>query len=102
MRWGDPILPGTGGLNSDFSNVTPEQQAGAFGYNNDFVAYLPATRDGDESDVGLLWVNHEYTNPELMFAGYDPRQPHRRPGRHRTERPTAAPSSRSTPVGTAA
>ena len=75
VRWGDPILPGTGGLNSDFSNVTPEQQAGAFGYNNDFVAYLPATRDGDESDVGLLWVNHEYTNPELMFARYDPDNP---------------------------
>ncbi len=75
IRWGDPILPGVGGLNSDYSNVTPEQQAGAFGYNNDFVAYLPATRGGEESRSGLLWVNHEYTNPELMFAGYDPDNP---------------------------
>lgn len=75
LRWGDPIIPGTGGLNDDFSNITPDQQAGAFGYNNDYVAYLPATRGGQESDNGLLWVNHEYTNPELMFAGYDEENP---------------------------
>lgn len=75
LRWGDPILPGTGGLNADFSNITPERQAGSFGYNNDYVAYLPATRGGEESDNGLLWVNHEYTNPELMFYGYNPDAP---------------------------
>lgn len=75
LRWGDPILPGTGGMNADYSNITPERQAGAFGYNNDYVAYLPATRGGQESDDGLLWVNHEYTNPELMFYGYNPDAP---------------------------
>lgn len=75
IRWGDPILPGGRGLNTDYSNLTVAQQEAAFGYNNDFVAFLPATRGGSESDEGLMWVNHEYTQGELMFASYDPENP---------------------------
>lgn len=48
IRWGDSI------------NATGEQ----FGYNNDFIAYLPlSTTDG------LMWVNHEYIHP-LFVSGH--------------------------------
>lgn len=68
IRWGDAVL-------SDapvFAPATqgPEAQAKQFGYNNDFLGFIPL---GDGDDRGLLVVNHEYTNEELMFAGLPPR-----------------------------
>lgn len=59
--WGDPLLPG-----APTGPVTAADQPMRFGYNNDFIAYFPF--DG-ASDHGLLSVNHEYTNPSLMFDG---------------------------------
>ena len=35
-----------------------------FGYNNDYVGYVEWSRA-----AGLLCVNHEYTNEEVMFPG---------------------------------
>ncbi|MUL42548.1 PhoX family phosphatase [Streptomonospora sp. PA3] len=63
VRWGDPVLPGAPEF--DFRNQTADAQAKQFGYNCDFVGFQPLGRDR-----GLLWVNHEYTNENLMFAGY--------------------------------
>ncbi|MBB5792004.1 PhoX family protein [Jiangella mangrovi] len=65
VAWGDPILPGAPEF--DFDNQTEAAQLGQFGYNCDFVAILPLDRDFTK---GLLWVNHEYTNEELMFRGW--------------------------------
>ncbi|MCU0277827.1 MAG: PhoX family phosphatase [Candidatus Nanopelagicales bacterium] len=65
IRWGEAVLPGAPAF--DIDNQTPEAQAMQFGYNNDYVWFL-ALRDRD--DLGLLVVNHEYTNEELMFRGY--------------------------------
>ncbi len=63
IRWGDPILPGTPGL--DLHHQTPARQLRQFGYNNDFLGVLPLGRDR-----ALLVSNHEYTNEELMFPGF--------------------------------
>jgi uncharacterized protein len=64
LRWGDPLFPDSPEF--DPTNQTPEAQARQFGYNNDFLGYIPI--DGS-SEHGILVVNHEYTNPHLMFPG---------------------------------
>ncbi|GAB6845641.1 hypothetical protein HNR00_001335 [Methylorubrum rhodinum] len=64
LRWGDPLFPDVPAF--DPTAQTPEAQEERFGYNNDFVGFIPL--DG-APDRGLLVVNHEYTNAELMFPG---------------------------------
>ncbi|MFC5835759.1 PhoX family protein [Nonomuraea insulae] len=63
VRWGDPVLPDAPDF--DFDNQSADAQNKQFGYNCDFVTLLPIGRDR-----GLLWVNHEYTDENLMFRGY--------------------------------
>ena len=70
VRWGDPILPGAPEF--DFDNQTGQAQAQQFGYNCDYVAFFPLSGRGGDSARGLLVVNHEYTNSELMFRDFDP------------------------------
>ena len=62
IRWGDPIFPD--GAEFDPLAQSADKQAKQFGYNADYVGYIPI--DGS-SEHGLLVVNHEYTNEELMF-----------------------------------
>lgn len=63
VRWGDPVLPGAPVF--DFGNLTAAAQEKQFGYNCDYVAFFEI-----DARRGLLWVNHEYTNENIMFAGY--------------------------------
>ncbi|MFF5210224.1 PhoX family protein [Streptosporangium sp. NPDC000396] len=63
VRWGDPVLPDAPAF--DFENQTAAAQAAQFGYNCDFVTFFPLG-----GHRGLLWVNHEYTDENLMFRGY--------------------------------
>ncbi|MFE2171085.1 PhoX family protein [Streptomyces sp. NPDC059447] len=73
IRWGDPIVKGAPGFNAD--KQTAAAQAGQFGYNNDFLSLLPL---GDKyARQQLLVANHEYTDENLMFKGYDPANPTR-------------------------
>ncbi|WP_017590084.1 PhoX family protein [Nocardiopsis ganjiahuensis] len=64
IRWGDPVLPGAPEF--DVNAQTAEAQAQQFGYNCDYVGFHQL-----DDDHGLLWVNHEYTNENIMFAGWD-------------------------------
>jgi secreted PhoX family phosphatase len=64
LRWGDPLFADSPEF--DPTKQSAEAQAKQFGYNNDYVGYIPI--DGS-SEHGLLVVNHEYTNPHLMFPG---------------------------------
>ncbi|MFC7400190.1 PhoX family protein [Chelatococcus sp. GCM10030263] len=64
LRWGDPLFPDAPAF--DPRNQSAEAQRRQFGYNNDYVGYIPL--DGSPTH-GLLVVNHEYTNEHLMFPG---------------------------------
>ena len=64
LRWGDPITADAPDF--DVMNQTAEAQLKQFGYNNDYVGF---TALNDEGTRGLLCVNHEYTNEEVMFPG---------------------------------
>jgi uncharacterized protein len=46
-----------------------------YGDHNDYVAYFPidALEGGENSEDGLLWVNHEYVGP-LFLSGYTDRK----------------------------
>lgn len=67
LRWGDAIF-------KDAAEFNPLQQTSAtqikqFGYNNDFLAYMPTSHGKDASKSGLLVVNHEYVSSSLMHPG---------------------------------
>ncbi|MFC3282900.1 PhoX family protein [Litchfieldella rifensis] len=64
IRWGDPLFAGAPAFNPH--NQSADAQEQQFGYNNDYVGFVPLE---GRFDHGLLVVNHEYTNEELMFPG---------------------------------
>ena len=67
VGWGDPMKAGDGPI--DVGTMTAAQQANRFGYNCDYVAYMPLPRGSQTSDHGLLCVNNEYVSANVMFPG---------------------------------
>ena len=65
LRWGDKIFADAPEF--DPMKQTAEAQARQFGYNNDYVGFIPLE---GSTERGLLVVNHEYTNAELMFPNW--------------------------------
>jgi hypothetical protein len=67
IRWGDKVVADAPAF--DVNKVTAKSQALQFGYNCDFIGYLPLPMGSNNSENGLLFVNHEYVNSNLIFAG---------------------------------
>lgn len=64
ISWGEGLFDDSPKF--DFDNQTAAAQEKQFGYNNDFVAVFPR----GIANKAVMFVNHEYTNDELMFRGY--------------------------------
>ena len=62
IRWGDPLFDNSPTF--DPFSQTAEAQRRQFGYNNDFIGFVPLGENR-----GLLCVNHEYTTTNLMMPG---------------------------------
>lgn len=76
ISWGDPITNDAPPF--DAQAQSPAAQARQFGYNSDFIAILPLPSfQSRVFDRALLWNNHEFLNPELMFPKYNPEAPTR-------------------------
>ncbi|GEA01252.1 dTDP-glucose 4,6-dehydratase [Alteromonas sp. KUL17] len=64
IRWGEPLF--TDAPAFDVNKQTPFAQERQFGYNNDYIGYLPLPAKNTEKRA-LLCINHEYSLPKMMF-----------------------------------
>ena len=69
LRWGDGLFPDSPPFNPTAQSAAAQLKQ--FGYNTDYIAFFPLDESGTR---GLLCVNHEYTNEEIMFPGIEERQ----------------------------
>lgn len=67
IRWGDAVT--VDAPTFDPADQSADAQEKQFGYNNDFVGFLPLPVGSNSGNHGLLCISHEYTNAELMFPG---------------------------------
>jgi hypothetical protein len=66
IRWGDKVTADAPAF--DVANQSGAAQNKQFGYNNDFMAYMPLPLGSGNSENGLLCVSHAYTNAHLMWS----------------------------------
>ena len=67
IRWGDKVAADAPAF--DPTNITAEAQAKQFGYNNDFLAFMPLPLGSQASDHGLIFSNHENVHQQLLWPG---------------------------------
>ena len=67
-RWGDALAAGLPEF--DGNKVAADEQEKRFGYNCDYIAFMPLPKGSTNSDHGLLCVNNEYISPNVMFPGH--------------------------------
>ena len=67
VAWGDPLKVSQDPF--DVAKLDAATQAERFGYNCDYVAFMPLPKGSNSSDHGLLCVNNEYASPNIMFEG---------------------------------
>ncbi len=65
LRWGDALFKDSPPF--DPMNQTEDAQLRQFGYNNDYLGFIPLPDDEDGHARGLLCVNHEYVSTALML-----------------------------------
>lgn len=66
-KWGDPMAKDV----ADFAGEVPSaaEQLVRFGYNCDYIAFMPLPKGSENSEHGLLCVNNEYISPNVIFDG---------------------------------
>ena len=67
LRWGDPLFADSPDF--DPMNQSEAAQLKQFGYNNDYIGFVPLPAKEDQGPRGLLCVNHEYVSSPLMQPG---------------------------------
>jgi secreted PhoX family phosphatase len=65
-RWGDPISDGVA-FKMDASNTAQEQLQQA-GMHHDAIQFYPLLQHSSSTEHGLLVMNHEYIDPQLLHA----------------------------------
>ncbi len=65
IRWGDPVVADAPAFVPGSTDADAQEKQ--FGYNNDYVGFIPLNDDGSR---GVLCVNHEFTSRDVMFP-YD-------------------------------
>ncbi len=64
LRWGDPLFSNSPIF--DPARQTAAAQQRQFGYNCDFIAFMPLATDAQGRHGGLLCVSHEYSSSRMF------------------------------------
>ena len=70
VRWGDKVTADAPDF--DVNKLTAEAQLKQFGYDNDFLAFMPLPMGSTNSKHGLLCSNHERVSAHLVWPGLKP------------------------------
>lgn len=65
LRWGDPLFSDSPTF--DANAQSESKQLKQFGYNNDYLGFVPMPAGDDGAPRGILCVNHEFVSTLLML-----------------------------------